>query len=34
MPSHSEGWGGLIKVEQYRLIKERFASIYKVASPL
>jgi hypothetical protein len=27
MPSHSEGWGGLFKVEQYRLIKERFASI-------
>jgi hypothetical protein len=34
MPSHSEGWGGLFKVEQYRLIKERFASIYRVASPL
>ena len=28
MPSRSEGWGGLFKDEQYRLIKERFASIY------
>jgi len=29
MPSRSEGWGGLFKVEQYRLTKERFAGIYK-----
>jgi hypothetical protein len=34
MPSRSEGWGGLFKDEQYRLIKERFAGIYKVASRL
>ena len=27
MPSRSEDWGGLFKVEQYRLIKERFAGI-------
>jgi len=25
MPSRSEGWGGLFKDEQYRLITERFA---------
>ena len=34
MPSHSEGWGGLFKDEQYRLKKERFASIHKVATRL
>ena len=46
MPSRSEGWGGakrepdrakhkqLFKDEQYRLNKERFANIYKVASLL
>ena len=46
MPSRSEGWGGakrepdrakhkqLFKDEQYRLNKERFAGIYKVASRL
>jgi hypothetical protein len=34
MPSRSEGWGGLFKVEQYRLRKERFATIYKVATRL
>ena len=34
MPSRNEGWGGLFKDEQYRLIKERFAGIYKVASRL
>jgi hypothetical protein len=34
MASRSEGWGGLFKDKQYRLIKERFASIYKVATRL
>ena len=34
MPSCSEGRGGLFKDEQYRLIKERFAGIYKVAAHL
>jgi hypothetical protein len=29
MPSRSEGWGGLFKDDQYRLIKVRFASLYK-----
>jgi hypothetical protein len=33
MPSRSEGWGGLFKGEQYRLNKERFASIYSMAAP-
>ena len=34
MLSHSEGWGGLFKDEQYRLIKERSAGICKVAARL
>jgi len=32
MPPRSEVWGGLFKDEQYRLVKERFADIYNVAS--
>jgi hypothetical protein len=32
--SEGEGWGGLFKDEQCRLNKERFASVYKVASQL
>src|SRR5689334_12177200 len=34
MPSRSEGWGGLFNDEQYRLIKERFAGICRVAAHL
>src|SRR5215831_17830396 len=34
MPARSEGWGGLFKDEQYRLIKERSAGICKVAARL
>ena len=31
MPSRSEGWGGLFKDDQYRLIKVRFANIARSA---